>query len=114
MNQLLPLNGGLHGTVQKITKRDEVGVVCNQVACLMLGDGVSGRIHWPRHADLRVNNMLYRPYSRNASAKLGANARDEPASIAVMCSQVSQAFSSIPVHHASPVGRGHSACEREH
>jgi hypothetical protein len=46
------------------------------------------RIHWPRHADLRINNMVYRPYSRNSATKLGANARDEPASVAVMCPQV--------------------------
>jgi len=82
----------LHGAMQKITERSEVCVACKQVACLMLGDSVSGRIHWPRHADLRINNMLYRPYSRNASAKLGASARDEPASVAVMCSQVRQGF----------------------
>ncbi|EIE20885.1 hypothetical protein COCSUDRAFT_48449 [Coccomyxa subellipsoidea C-169] len=58
-----------------------------QVACIMMGDSVPMRIHWPRHADLRLNNMLYRPYSRNSATKLGANARDEPASVGVMCSQ---------------------------
>ncbi|CAL8467896.1 g7434 [Coccomyxa elongata] len=58
-----------------------------QVACIMLNDSVPMRIHWPRHADLRLNNMLYRPYARNSNTKLGANARDEPASIGVMCSQ---------------------------
>ena len=59
-----------------------------QVACIMQGDSVPMRIHWPRHADLRINNMVYRPYSRNSATKLGANARDEPASVAVMCPQV--------------------------
>ncbi|KAK9909295.1 hypothetical protein WJX75_000109 [Coccomyxa subellipsoidea] len=58
-----------------------------QVACIMQGDSVPMRIHWPRHADLRINNMVYRPYSRNSATKLGANARDEPASVAVMCPQ---------------------------
>ena len=58
----------------------------------MLNDSVPMRIHWPRHADLRLNNMLYRPYARNSNAKLGANARDEPASIGVMCSQVRSFF----------------------
>lgn len=54
----------------------------------MLGDPVPYRIHWPKMADLRVNSMQYRPYGRAATTKLGINARDEPASIGVMCSQV--------------------------
>ncbi len=53
----------------------------------MLGDPVPFRVHWPRMADLRVNSMQYRPYGRSAASKLGVNARDEPASVGVMCSQ---------------------------
>ena len=67
----------------------EHGRVLLQIACLLLGDSVPHRIHWPRNADLRVNNMQYRPYGRSAGAKLGPNARDEPASVGVMCSVVS-------------------------
>lgn len=51
----------------------------------MMGDPVTARVHWPRHAELRINNMQYRPYGRAGSAKLGANARDEPASIGTLC-----------------------------
>ena len=54
----------------------------------MLGDPVPFRVHWPRMADLRVNAMQYRPYGRSAATKLGVNARDEPASVGMMCSQV--------------------------
>ena len=54
----------------------------------MLGDPVPHRVHWPKMADLRVNAMQYRPYGRSANTKLGVNARDEPASVGVMCSQV--------------------------
>jgi hypothetical protein len=35
--------------------------------------------------------MQYRPYGRSANTKLGANARDEAASVSVMCSVVSPA-----------------------
>jgi hypothetical protein len=55
-----------------------------QAACLLLGDAVGARVHWPRNADLRVNNMQYRPYGRQANAKLGGSARDEPASIGTL------------------------------
>ena len=54
----------------------------------MLGDPVPHRIHWPKMADLRINSMQYRPYGRAATTKLGINARDEPASVGVMCSAV--------------------------
>lgn len=49
--------------------------------CVQLGDPVPFRFHWPRAADLRANNMQYRPYGRNPNNKLGNNARDEPANI---------------------------------
>ncbi len=44
-------------------------------------DEVPFRYHWPRHVDLRVNNMQYRPYTRAQNVKMGINQRDEPASI---------------------------------
>ncbi|KAK9835201.1 hypothetical protein WJX81_005406 [Elliptochloris bilobata] len=56
-----------------------------QACSVLLGDSVSARLHWPRHAELRVNNMQYRPYGRSGSLKLGANARDEPASVGTLC-----------------------------
>lgn len=56
-----------------------------QAACVLLGDDVPARLHWPRHAELRVNNMQYRPYGRSGAMRLGANARDEPASIGTLC-----------------------------
>ncbi|KAK9817204.1 hypothetical protein WJX72_011055 [[Myrmecia] bisecta] len=56
-----------------------------QVACMLMDDVVPNRYHWPCNADLRINNMQYRPYGRHANTKLGPNGRDEPASIAVMC-----------------------------
>lgn len=71
----------------------------------MQGDSVPMRIHWPRHADLRINNMVYRPYSRNSATKLGANARDEPASVAVMCPQV-------PIPAPSSIFPAHSPAEK--
>lgn len=52
-----------------------------QLACLEMGDAVQFRYHWPRHMDLRVNNMPYRPYNRSTNARMGINQRDEPASI---------------------------------
>ena len=52
---------------------------------MLLGDDVPARLHWPRHAELRVNNMQYRPYGRSGAMRLGANARDEPASIGTLC-----------------------------
>lgn len=56
-----------------------------QVACLLLDDPVTNRIHWPRQAELKINSMVYRPYGRNSNTKLGVNARDEPANAAHRC-----------------------------
>ena len=55
-----------------------------QVACLMLADPVPLRVHWPRNADLRMNNMMYKPYARGPNAKLGVNSRDDMASVGIM------------------------------
>ncbi len=56
-----------------------------QLWCLQLNDPVPFRCHWPMGCDLRINNAQYRVYGRTPSAKLGANQRDDPASIAIMC-----------------------------
>ena len=57
-----------------------------QVASVLLTDSVPFRFNWPRSSDLRINNMQYRPYTRNNSTKLGDNARDEPATVGQMIS----------------------------
>ena len=44
---------------------------------MLLNDSTPFRYHWPKTVDLRINNMAYRPYSRNSTAKLGANGRDQ-------------------------------------
>ena len=68
----------------RLPARLRAGRAGAQAACLLLGDAVGARVHWPRSADLRVNNMQYRPYGRQANAKLGGSARDEPASIGTL------------------------------
>ena len=58
------------------------GAVELHVSSVLLGDEVPSRCHWPRQAELRVNGLQYAPlYPRAASAKLGAGARDAPASV---------------------------------
>ena len=54
----------------------------------MLADPVPLRVHWPRNADLRMNNMMYKPYSRGPNAKLGVNSRDDMASVGIMVTPV--------------------------
>lgn len=56
-----------------------------QAQCLQLGDSVSNRFHWPKSAELRVNNMSYRVYQRDQVKAASANQRDEPAVIASLC-----------------------------
>lgn len=56
-----------------------------QMSCILLGDEVSLRNHWPRHVNLRVNSMSYRPYGRSLSAKMGINQRDNAANISSLC-----------------------------
>lgn len=68
-----------------------------QVACLMLADPVALRVHWPRNADLRMNGMMYKPYGRGQNAKLGANSRDDMASVGIMVTPVSPRVLAIPV-----------------
>ncbi|KAG2484222.1 hypothetical protein HYH03_016957 [Edaphochlamys debaryana] len=56
-----------------------------QLVCLQLNDPVAFRLHWPLGAALEVNGVQYRVYSRNSTQKLGANGRDEPANIGLLC-----------------------------
>ena len=65
---------------------EALGVSALQVASILLTDSVPFRFNWPRSSDLRINNMQYRPYTRNNSTKLGDNARDEPATVGQMIS----------------------------
>ncbi|EFN55528.1 hypothetical protein CHLNCDRAFT_52345 [Chlorella variabilis] len=55
-----------------------------QVGCLLVGDEVAERYHWPKHMDLKINNMPHRPYARSLNAKMGINQRDDVASIGTM------------------------------
>lgn len=52
-----------------------------QVSCLQIDDSVAFRQHWPLQADLRINSNTYRVTARGGGTKLGANQRDEAASI---------------------------------
>lgn len=49
------------------------------------------RVHWPKHADLRINNMRMNVARRNITHTLGANARDETVNIS------SVALSGVPM-----------------
>lgn len=53
-----------------------------QAVSMLLDDPVSFRYQWPRNAELKVNQMGYRVYSRQANSKVGNNTRDEPANLA--------------------------------
>jgi len=48
-----------------------------QVWCILLNDKVPFRMHWPQHADLRVNGIAVRVTNRPAPQLLGANGRDD-------------------------------------
>eukprot|EP00873_Tetraselmis_striata_P015353 jgi/Tetstr1/435617/TSEL_024519.t1 len=55
------------------------------VCCMLLDDTTGFRFHWPLYAELRVNNVPYRVYSRSSSTKLGANGRDNLFSVGRYC-----------------------------
>ncbi|GIL47263.1 hypothetical protein Vafri_4124 [Volvox africanus] len=79
-----------------------------QLVCLQMNDPVPFRFHWPLLADLRVNTVQYRVYSRNSTQKLGANARDEPANIGQLWSSASGVVRRCPPHSGcSAPGRFH-------
>lgn len=48
-----------------------------QIWCVLLGDEVAFRMHWPLKADLRVNGDFVRVTNRPGQQKLGANGRDD-------------------------------------
>lgn len=48
-----------------------------QVWCLLLNDKVPFRMHWPQHADLRVNGVAVQVTNRPGPQLLGANGRDD-------------------------------------
>lgn len=48
-----------------------------QVWCILLNDKVPFRMHWPQHADLRVNGIAVRVTNRPGAQLLGANGRDD-------------------------------------
>ena len=54
----------------------------SQVACMMLGDPVPHRLHWPRFSEFSVNNHRMPVYRRNANQAAGDNVRDEAMSVA--------------------------------
>jgi len=54
------------------------------VGCVLLGDPIPSRYHWPRHVDVRVNNLAYRAVSRQPGARLGDAARDAPADVGAL------------------------------
>ncbi len=56
-----------------------------QLACFQQNDGVPFRQHWPLGCAMEVNGVQYRVYGRAAYAKLGANQRDEPANVGLLC-----------------------------
>ncbi|KAI3425891.1 hypothetical protein D9Q98_007864 [Chlorella vulgaris] len=55
-----------------------------EAGCLLVGDEVPERYHWPRMLDLKINNLPHRPYGRALNAKMGINQRDDVASIGSM------------------------------
>ena len=52
-----------------------------QVACVMLGDPVPHRLHWPKYSEFSVNNHRMPVYRRNANQAAGENVRDEAVNI---------------------------------
>lgn len=56
-----------------------------QVVCLQLNDPIPNRCLWPLAADLKVNSMQMRVYTRSSNTKPGQNQRDEPANVGVLC-----------------------------
>lgn len=73
------------------------------------------RYHWPKHVDVRVNQLPYRPYSRNFNAPMGINQRDEAASLGAwggggmsmpVCDCLSWACAVVPCVGGPHVRRG--------
>jgi len=56
-----------------------------QCACIMHGDIVSSRFHWPCYAELRVNRCNVPVVSRTQRVKISSSHRDKVVSIANFC-----------------------------
>ena len=54
------------------------GRISLHAASLLLADPAGPRVHWPRHADVRINNLQVAPYSRQPASVVGAGGRDAP------------------------------------
>ena len=48
---------------------------------MLLRDSVPFRVHWPKNADLRINNVRFNTGRRNVAHALGPNGRDEAVSV---------------------------------
>lgn len=70
-----------------------------QVSCLSVHDPVRYRFHWPKYAELRLNSLHYRPYSRSLNQAMGVNQRDEPAAVSNM---VARGRNSLVMSAAEP------------
>eukprot|EP00897_Mesotaenium_endlicherianum_P002787 jgi/Mesen1/2536/ME000161S01598 len=55
-----------------------------QVYSVQLSDKSPNRIHWPSHADLRVNGQIVKATSRPPQQLLGINGREDAASVLAM------------------------------
>uniref|UniRef100_A0ACD5XCB9 Uncharacterized protein n=1 Tax=Avena sativa TaxID=4498 RepID=A0ACD5XCB9_AVESA len=56
-----------------------------QVWCMLLNDKVQFRMHWPQHAELKVNGVTVRVVPRPGSQLLGNNGRDDGPVITTSC-----------------------------
>jgi hypothetical protein len=54
-----------------------------QICCVLLGDGVPGRFHWPCHANLTINNLPLPVPCRTAAATLPRGGRDPAAVLSI-------------------------------
>lgn len=52
-----------------------------QAACIMLGDPVPHRLHWPRFSEFSVSGHRMAVYRRNANQAAGENVRDDAMSV---------------------------------
>jgi len=63
-------------TSQVSAARDPTNPLKIRLYCVKVADEVPTRIHWPKYADIRINGMPARPYTRPGSGTLGINQRD--------------------------------------
>ncbi|KAJ7561990.1 hypothetical protein O6H91_03G051400 [Diphasiastrum complanatum] len=72
-----------------------------QVWCVLLNDKVPFRMHWPAHAELRVNGVSVRVCNRPGTQLLGLNGRDEGPGISV-CTREGTNRISLSAYDARP------------